>query len=41
MTKHVSHVLDELKTDHRNLTVLLDMLDREIGRLKSREDPDY
>ena len=41
MTKHVSQVLDELREDHRNLTVLLDMLDREIARLKSREDPDY
>jgi hemerythrin-like domain-containing protein len=41
MTKHVSQVLDELKTDHRNLAVLLGMLDREVARLKSREDPDY
>jgi hemerythrin-like domain-containing protein len=41
MTKHVAQVLDELKTDHRNLTVLLDMLDREVAHLKSREDPDY
>lgn len=41
MTKHVSQVLDELREDHRNLTVLLDMLEREIARLKSREDPDY
>ena len=41
MTKHVSQVLDELREDHRNLTVLLDMLEREIARLKSQEDPDY
>ena len=41
MTKHVSQVLEELREDHRNLTVLLDMLEREIARLKSREDPDY
>ena len=41
MTKHVSQVLDELREDHRNLTVLLDMLEREISRLKSQEDPDY
>ncbi|NIO40636.1 MAG: hypothetical protein GTO41_10895, partial [Burkholderiales bacterium] len=34
-------VLDELREDHRNLTILLDMLEREIERLKSREDPDY
>ena len=41
MTKHVSKVLDELREDHRNLTVLLNMLEREIARLKDREDPDY
>jgi hemerythrin-like domain-containing protein len=41
MTKHVSQVLDELREDHRNLAVLLGMLDREIARLKSAEDPDY
>ena len=41
MTKKVSQVLDELRADHRNLTILLDMLDREIARLKSVEDPDY
>lgn len=41
MTRHVSKVLDELREDHRNLTVLLNMLDREIARLKDREDPDY
>ncbi len=41
MTKHVSQVLDELREDHRNLTVLLEMLDLEIARLKSQEDPDY
>lgn len=41
MTRHVSKVLDELRDDHRNLTVLLNMLEREIARLKDREDPDY
>jgi hemerythrin-like domain-containing protein len=41
MTKQVSQILEELREDHRNLTVLLAMLDREIARLKSQEDPDY
>jgi len=41
MTKLVFQVLEELRDDHRNLTLLLDMLEREIVRLKSREDPDY
>ena len=41
MTTDVSRVLDELRVDHRNLTVLIDMLDAEAGRLKALEDPDY
>jgi len=41
MSKLVSKVLEELRTDHRNLTVLLNTLEREIARLKSMEDPDY
>lgn len=41
MTRHVSEVLDELRDDHRNLTVLLNILEREIAHLKDREDPDY
>ena len=41
MTRQVSQVLDELKIDHQNLAVLLNMLDREVARLKSRQDPDY
>jgi len=41
MTRHVSRVLDELREDHRNLTVLLNMLEREITHMKEREDPDY
>lgn len=41
MTTDVSRVLDELRADHRNLTVLIDMLDAEADRLKALEDPDY
>ncbi|MGD2141363.1 MAG: hemerythrin domain-containing protein [Burkholderiales bacterium] len=41
MTQQVSRILDELRQDHRNLTVLLDMLDREVSRLQDSEDPDY
>lgn len=41
MTKDVARVLDELRTDHRNLTVLIDMLEVEADRLKALEDPDY
>lgn len=41
MTTDVTRVLDELRVDHRNLTVLIDMLDAEADRLKALEDPDY
>jgi hemerythrin-like domain-containing protein len=41
MTRNVSEVLDQLREDHRNLSILLNMLEREIARLKEREDPDY
>ncbi len=41
MTKKVSKVLAELRTDHQNFTMLLDMLDAEADRLKALGDPDY
>jgi hemerythrin-like domain-containing protein len=41
MSTDASKLLDELRTDHRNLTVLIDLLDAEIDRLKALEDPDY
>lgn len=41
MSIAVSELLDELRTDHRNLTMLLDFLESEIDRLKALEDPDY
>ena len=41
MTIDVSGLLDELRTDHRNLKVLIDMLDAETDRLKALEDPNY
>ena len=41
MTTNVSEVLEELRVDHRNLSVLINMLDAEADRLKALEDPDY
>ena len=41
MTRHVYEVMEELREDHRNLTVLLNLLDREIARLERVEAPDF
>ena len=41
MTARVSEVMGELRQDHRNLKVLLDVLEREIGRLESEQDTDF
>lgn len=41
MTTQVSEVMEELKVDHRNLTVLLDLLDHEIEQLERAEAPDF
>jgi hemerythrin-like domain-containing protein len=41
MSVKVTRVLNALRADHRNMTVLLDMLDAEAGRLKALEDPNY
>ncbi len=41
MSISASKVLKALRTDHRNMTVLIDMLDAEVDRLKALEDPNY
>lgn len=41
MTMQVSRVMEELREDHRNLTVLLNVLEREIERLEAAETPDF
>jgi hemerythrin-like domain-containing protein len=41
MSTSASKLLDSLREDHRNLTVLIDMLDTEADRLKALEDPNY
>lgn len=41
MTIQVSRVMDELREDHRNLTVLLNVLDREVERLEAAGNPDF
>lgn len=41
MTMQVSRVMDELREDHRNLAVLLNVLDREVERLEAAENADF
>ena len=41
MTKDVEQLMNGLRGDHRNMALLLDLLDAEIDRLAASEEPDY
>lgn len=41
MTKDVEQLMNGLRGDHRNMALLLDLLDAEIDRLADSEEPDY
>jgi len=41
MTVRVTDVLEELRTDHRNMALLLDLMEAEIRRVEDGEEPDY
>ena len=41
MTKDVEQLMNGLRGDHRNMALLLDLLDAEIDRLSVSEEPDY
>ncbi len=41
MTKDVERLMNGLRGDHRNMALLLDLLDAEIDRLAASEEPDY
>jgi hemerythrin-like domain-containing protein len=41
VTIRLSDILDDLREDHRNMTVLLDLLGRETDRIRDGEAPDY
>jgi hemerythrin-like domain-containing protein len=41
MTIQLSDVLSDLREDHRNMAVMLDLLEREIERVRHGEKPDY
>ena len=41
MTKYVEQLMSGLRGDHRNMVMLLDLLDAEIDRLAASGEPDY
>ena len=41
MTKDVEQLMNGLRGDHRNMALLLDLLDAEIDKLAASEEPDY
>jgi hemerythrin-like domain-containing protein len=41
MEKNAATILAELRQDHRNMAVMLNMLERESNRLYEGEEPDY
>ena len=41
MTIQLADVLSDLREDHRNIAVMLDLLEREINRIRDGGKPDY
>lgn len=41
MATELARILEELRKDHRNMAILLDMLEQEVLRIRSDEEPDY
>ena len=41
MTIQLADILVDLREDHRNIAILLDLLDREIDRIRDGGKPDY
>ena len=41
MTRDVEQLMSSLRSDHRNMAMLLDLLDAEIGRLAASGESDY
>jgi len=41
MEKNAAKILAELRVDHRNMTLLLDLLERESNRIYEGDEPDY
>ena len=41
MTILLTDLLNDLREDHRNMAVMLDLLSRQVDRIKDGERPDY
>lgn len=41
MTRKVAEILDELREDHRNMSLMLTLLEHEAGRINDGEVPDF
>lgn len=41
MTIRIADLLADLREDHRNMTIMLDLLERETDRIRDGERPDY
>jgi len=41
MSNDLKRVLEELRQDHRNIAMMLDLLERESSRIYDGEEPDY
>ena len=41
MTIQLADILSDLREDHRNMALMLDLLERETDRIKDGEKPDY
>ncbi len=41
MTIQLADILNDLREDHRNMSIMLDLLERETNRIQRGEKPDY
>jgi hemerythrin-like domain-containing protein len=41
VTIRLADILNDLREDHRNIAIMLDLLERETGRIRDGEKPDY
>lgn len=41
MTIKMADILDDLREDHRNMSIMLNLLERETDRVRNGEEPDY
>jgi len=41
MVNELAQILDELREDHRNMAILLNLLEQELDRIRANKAPDY